>query len=84
MSQLRDFYTRQENDPAFRPEQFEIYDDLESALQQIKMTLFTKKGEVRSITVRPASYADTKSNRDIFVLLIDIPELKTPLSIFYD
>lgn len=125
MAQLRDFYTRQENDPAFRPEQFEIYDDLESALQQIKMTLFTRKGEVlgepdfgvdtekylfefdidpfaltkeagaqinkyvsegrkRSITVRPASYADTKSNRDIFVLLIDIPELKTPLSIFYD
>jgi len=38
----------------------------------------------RAITVNPASYADSKSNREIFVLLIDIPELTSPLSIFYD
>ena len=46
MSQLRDFYLRPETDPAYRPEQLEVHEDLESALQQIKMTLFTKKGEV--------------------------------------
>ena len=125
MSKLRDFYLRQENDPAFRPDQLEVYDELESALQQIKMTLFTRKGEVlgepdfgvdvekylfefnidplllsrdageqinkyvtearkRNITVKPASYADDRANREIFVLLIDVPELKNPISIFYD
>lgn len=125
MAQLRDFYLRPEGDPAFRPDQLEVYDDLESALQQIKMTLFTNKGEVlgepdfglqvekylfeftidpfnltkeaggqinkyvgearkRNITVKPATYSDEKSNREIFVLLIDLPELKNPLSIFYD
>jgi hypothetical protein len=125
MAQLRDFYIRPEGDPAFRPEQLEVYDELESALQQIKMTLFTKKGEVlgepefglevekylfeftidpfaltkeaggqinkyvgearkRNITVKPASYNDATSNREIFVLLIDVPELKNPLAIFYD
>jgi len=125
MTQLRDFYIRPENDPAYRPDQFEVYDELESALQQIKMTLFTRKGEVlgdpefgvetekylfefnidpfaltkeaggqinkyvgearkRNITVKPASYSDDKSGREIFVLLIDVPELKNQLSIFYD
>ena len=125
MSQLRDFYLRQESDPSFRPGQLEIYDELESALQQIKMTLFTRKGEVlgepdfgvevekylfefnidplslsreageqinkyvgearkRSITIKPASYSDDKANREIFVLLIDIPEIKNSSSIFYD
>jgi hypothetical protein len=125
MAQLRDFYLRPESDPAHRPDQLEIYDELESTLQQIKMTLFTKRGEVlgepnfgvdvekylfefsidpfaltrdaqnqinsyvtetrkRTIGVRPASYADERANREIFVLLIDIPEIKTPLSIFYD
>ena len=38
----------------------------------------------RNITVKPASYADDKSNREIFVLLIDVPELKNQLAIFYD
>jgi hypothetical protein len=125
MSQLRDFYLRPETDPAYRPNQLEVYDDLESAIQQIKMTLFTRKGEVlgdpdfgvelekylfefsidpfgltkeaggqinkyvgearkRDITVKPASYADDRAGREIFVLLIDVPELKNQLSIFYD
>jgi hypothetical protein len=125
MAQLRDNYLRPESDPAYRPSQLEVYDELESTLQQIKMTLFTRKGEVlgdpnfgvdiekylfefsidpfaltkdakdqidnyvleskkRTINVRPASYADDRSNREIFVLLIDIPELKTPLSVFYE
>lgn len=125
MAQLRDFYLRVEADPAFRPGQFEVYDELESALQQIKMTLFTNKGEVlgepdfglqvekylfefsidpflltreagdqinryvgearkRNITVKPASYNDDKAGREIFVLLIDVPELKNAISIFYD
>ena len=125
MSQLRDFYLRTESDPAYRADQLEVYDDLESLLQQIKMTLFTRKGEVlgepafglnvekylfefsidpfsltkeassqldtyvsesrkRSITVRPASYKDERAGREIFVLLIDIPETKNTLSIFYD
>jgi len=125
MAQLRDFYIRPESEPAHRPDQLEVYDELESTLQQIKMTLFTNKGEVlgepnfgieverylfefnidpfalsseasnqinnyvtesrkRTITVDPASYPDDRSNREIFVLLINIPEVKTPLSIFYD
>ena len=125
MANLRDFYLRPETDPAFRPEQLEVYDELESCLQQIKMTLFTQKGEVlgepefglevekylfeftidqfaltkeaggqitkyvgearkRNIGVRPASYKDDRAGREVFVLLIDIPELKNPLSIFYD
>lgn len=125
MAQVRDFYLRSSNDPAFRPDQLEVYDDLESMLQQIKMTLFTQKGEVlgepnfgvdvekylfefsidpllltreaaaqintyvgetrkRPIQVRPASYADDRAGREIFVLLIDVPEIKGPLSIFYD
>jgi hypothetical protein len=125
MAQLRDFYLRPESDPAFRPEQLEVYDSIESTVQQVKMTLFTRKGEVlgepdfgidvekylfeftidpfiltkeaegqiskyvseakkRTIGVRPAKYADDRANRDIFVLLIDIPELKKPISIFYD
>ena len=46
MAQLRDFYLRQTNDPAFRPDQLEVYDDLEGMLQQIRMVLFTQKGEV--------------------------------------
>lgn len=125
MAQLRDFYLRPESDPAYRPDQLEVYDELESTVQQIKMTLFTRKGEVlgdhtfglqvdkylfefsidpfaltseaqsqiglyvlesrkRSITVKPASYQDERSNREIFVLLIDIPEVKNSLSFFYD
>lgn len=125
MSQIRDFYLRLETDPAYRPDQLEVYDDIESTLQQIKMTLFTKKGEVlgepdfgmevekylfeftidpfaltkeatsqinryvggarkRNITIKPASYADDRALRDIFVLLIDIPEVTNSLAIFYD
>lgn len=125
MAQLRDLYIRPQTDPAFKADQFEVYDELESTLQQIKMTLFTQKGEVlgepefgievekylfefdinpfaltreasnqintyvlegkkRNITVRAASYADERVGREIFVLLIDVPELKNPLSIFYD
>jgi hypothetical protein len=38
----------------------------------------------RNITVKPASYSDDRSNREIFVLLIDVPELKNQLAIFYD
>ncbi len=125
MAQLRDFYVRPETDPAHNPDQLEVYDDLESLVQQIKMTLFTNKGEVlgepdfglevekylfefsidpfiltreadnqvnryvgesrkRNIKITPASYADEKEGREIFVLLIDIPEIKNKLSIFYD
>lgn len=122
---LRDFYFRDKTDPAFRPDQLEVYDSLEETLQQIKMTLFTRKGEVlgepnfgtdvekylfdfmtdplglakeandqintyvaegrsRSIKTRPATYLDSREGREIFVLLIDVPEIKSPISIFYD
>lgn len=125
MAQLRDFYFRDQTDPAFRPDQLEVYDSLEETLQQVKMTLFTRKGEVlgepefgidvekylfefsidpfalskeandqintyvgegraRTIKTRPATYNDSRAGREIFVLLIDIPELKNSLSIFYD
>lgn len=46
MANLRDFYIRNDEDPAYRANQFEVYDATESMLQQIRMTLFTRKGEV--------------------------------------
>lgn len=125
MAHLRDFYTRTIEDPKYLGDKVEVSDDLESTIQQIKMTLFTKKGEVlgepdfgidlnkylfeydidpmslsheatsqvnkyvaearkRQITVNPSLYPDDKSNRDILVLLIDIPELKNSIAMFYD
>ena len=125
MANLRDFYTRTMEDPKYLGDRVEISDELESAVQQVKMTLFTKKGEVlgepdfgieldsylfeysidpsrlsqdatsqinkyvaesrkRQISVSPSMYPDDKSNRDIFVLLIDIPELKNSIAMFYD
>lgn len=125
MASLRDFYTRTMDDPKYLGDRVEISDELESALQQVKMTLFTRKGEVlgepdfgidldsylfeysvnpaslaqdatgqinryvaearkRQITVEPSIYADDKSNRDIFVLLVNIPELKNSVAMFYD
>ena len=125
MAQLRDFYTRTDEDPKYLNDKVEVSDDLESTIQQVKMTLFTKKGEVlgepvfgidlnkylfeydidpmslsheatsqvnkyvaearkRQITVNPSLYPDDKSNCDILVLLIDIPELKNSIAMFYD
>ena len=46
MGDIRDFYMRSENDPKFRPDQIEVYDEIESCINQIKMTLLTNKGEV--------------------------------------
>tara|TARA_Y100000385_G_C12774423_1_gene500703 strand:- start:223 stop:597 length:375 start_codon:yes stop_codon:yes gene_type:complete len=46
MANIRDFYTRDENDPKFRPDQVEVYDDLEACITQVRMTLLTNKGEV--------------------------------------
>ena len=46
MAHLRDFYTRTLDDPKYLGDRVEISDDLESTIQQVKMTLFTKKGEV--------------------------------------
>lgn len=125
MSSLRDFYTRTLDDPRFLGDRVEISDELESAIQQVKMTLFTKKGEVlgepdfglqfenylfeydidpmslaqegadqinkyvsegrkRQITLSPSIYQDEKANRDILVLLVNIPEIKSQLAMFYD
>jgi hypothetical protein len=125
MAILRDFYTRTNEDPKYLEDRLEISDEIESAVQQVKMTLFTRKGEVlgepdfgidldsylfeysidpgglsrdatgqinkyvaearkRQITVSPSLYPDEKSNRDIFVLLINIPELKNSFAMFYD
>lgn len=125
MAQLRDFYTREGDDIKFQEGRLEISDDLESAIQQIKMTLFTNKGDVlgepefgldiekylfeysidsesiakdatmqinkysgklinRPISVESTIYPDQVSNRDIFVLLVNLPEQKDPIAIFYD
>jgi hypothetical protein len=125
MANLRDFYTRTNEDPKYLENRLEISDEIESAIQQVKMTLFTKKGEVlgepdfginldsylfdysidpqglgrdatgqinkyvaearkRQISVSPAIYPDDKSNRDIFVLLVNIPEIKNQFALFYD
>ncbi len=46
MANVRDFYTRTEEDPKFRPDQVEVYDELEACITQVRMTLLTNKGEV--------------------------------------
>jgi hypothetical protein len=46
MGNTRDFYMRPETDPLYRPDQIEIYDEVEACVNQIKMTLLTNKGEV--------------------------------------
>ena len=46
MASFRDFYTRTPDDPKYLGDRVEIADEVESAIQQVKMTLFTKKGEV--------------------------------------
>lgn len=38
----------------------------------------------RKIEVKPSIYADQTSNRDILVLLVDVPEVKNSIAIFYD
>lgn len=43
---IRDFYMRPESDPRFRPDQIEVYDEIEACINQVKMTLLTRKGEV--------------------------------------
>tara|TARA_B100000287_G_scaffold429451_1_gene482826 strand:- start:861 stop:1235 length:375 start_codon:yes stop_codon:yes gene_type:complete len=46
MANVRDFYTRTEEDPKFREDQVEVYDELEACITQVRMTLLTNKGEV--------------------------------------
>lgn len=46
MPDVRDFYMRNEDDPKFREDQLEVYDEIEATIDKIKMTLGTKKGEV--------------------------------------
>lgn len=46
MGDIRDFYMRPENDPLFRPDQIEVYDEIEATVNKVKMTLHTNKGEV--------------------------------------
>lgn len=46
MANVRDFYTRSEEDPKFREGQVEVYDELEACITQVRMTLLTNKGEV--------------------------------------
>ena len=43
---IRDFYMRSESDPRFRPDQIEVYDEIEASINQTKMTLLTRKSEV--------------------------------------
>ena len=46
MARLRDLYIKREVEPGFDSERLEVTDDLDSTIQQVKMTLFTRKGEV--------------------------------------
>lgn len=46
MANVRDFYMRHELDPKFRPDQIEVYDEVEASINQVRMTLLTNKGEV--------------------------------------
>ena len=77
MAQLREIYFRDQNDPKYRADQVEVTDDLEATIQQIMMTIFTKKGEV-------LGEPNFGLNLDILVLLIDIPEIKEKIAAFYD
>lgn len=125
MAKLREIYFRGDTDPKFRSDRVEVTDDLEATVQQIMMTIFTKKGEVlgepsfglnldnylfefdvdptglsrvaqeqiytyvfetkkRKITIQPSIYSDTRANREVLVLMIDIPEIKERIAAFYD
>ena len=46
MADIRDFYMRADGDPKYRPDQVEVYDEIEASINQVKMTLLTNKGEV--------------------------------------
>jgi hypothetical protein len=46
MANVRDFYMRTEEDPQFIPDQVEVYNELEAGVNQVRMTLLTRKGEV--------------------------------------
>lgn len=46
MANVRDFYMRSEDDPKFREDQIEVYDEIEACINQIKMTLLTRRGQV--------------------------------------
>jgi hypothetical protein len=46
MANIRDFYMRTESDPLFREDQIEVYDEIEACVNQIRMTLLTRRGEV--------------------------------------
>lgn len=46
MANIRDFYMRSANDPKYRPDQIEVYDEIEASINQVKMTLLTNRGEV--------------------------------------
>jgi hypothetical protein len=46
MANVRDFYMRSESDPLFREDQIEVYDEIEACVNQIRMTLLTRRGEV--------------------------------------
>jgi hypothetical protein len=41
-----DFYFRNEDDPNYQPNIYEVKDDIENTIQQVRMTVLTKKGEV--------------------------------------
>lgn len=125
MANLRDFYIRPPEDPKYLGDIVEVSNEIESSIQQVKMTLFTKRGEVlgepdfgldldsylfeydvdpfslsseamlqvnkyvseskkRQISVSPSLYKDDKANRDILVLIVDIPETKSQFALFYD
>lgn len=43
---MREFNNRDESDPTYKPDTFEIVDDEEALIYQIKMTLGTDNGEV--------------------------------------
>lgn len=41
-----DFYFRNQNDPNFKDGILQVTDEIENTVQQVRMTLLTKKGEV--------------------------------------
>jgi hypothetical protein len=46
MANIRDFYMRAPSDPKYRPDQIEVYDEIEASISQVRMTLLTNRGEV--------------------------------------
>jgi predicted HTH domain antitoxin len=64
--------------------EYSIDSDLIAKEATMQINRYSNELTKRSITVDSMMYPDEVSNRDIFVLLINLPEQKDPIAVFYD